>query len=370
MKIENSTSVIKKTKVFASRKMGISFIILLLALGTNVFLWKTSTFPNTYQNGFERTLIASFIDPLSEYMLPKDLRALAGVHRGHAYFSTAVPGQIAILHLAEGVWSRRMFIQDSLLSSSLTNANFFQVDSLGITFFDGTAKLIVIQSWTSDSLQIFKTADPFTRAVRLSCSSVAMRKFKKNDRNQYFARYDLPTNTAKDEESVTANFGDAGLITGGYLSCGSDRNCVYVTRYANHIYKLDSTMSVLTLAHTIDTFNNYTLTSKALVSKTGGLITNSTPPIVVNKSVALTSSRLYVISDVRADNESIQEFRSNTVVDIYDNKNFRYTGSVRMPSEDANHIKRITMDEEALYALRTDRLSIYPLSYLEEGGAR
>lgn len=364
-KTEASEIPVSKNRISAKKKIALSGLLVILAFLTVFVLWKTSDEPNTKNNGFVRTFISKDLKPIAEIALPIKIISIAGLIGDSLYFATVTPGEIAKLNVQTQEWTKEMFIQDSLTRAELSNATILQVDKWGIALFDGTAKLIFTRSWSDKTVKVQSVAEPFTRAVRFSTHSVAMRKFKTGEKEQYFSRYDLNTNTILHENLVTEPLGDAGLVTSGYLDFDEQGHGIYVTRYANHIYSLDSNMNTVRRGTTIDTFSNFTLDKSKVINKKVGMITNDGPPHVINKSIAVADRKIYIYSLVRADNVPVNQFITNNVIDVYRVNGLKYFGSFSIPTKDKNRIHEFTIKHGNLYALYKDALRVYSLPEID-----
>jgi hypothetical protein len=357
-------------KLPTKKKIAISVLMVILAFLTVFVLWKTSDEPNSRNNGFVRAFISNELEPITEIPLPGGITSIAGLIGDSLYFSTVIGGQIAVLDTRTGHLGRRMFLRDSTEISNLSNATILQVDRWGLTLFDGSQKLIFTRSWNNKKIHTKLVADPFTRAVKFSSRSIAMRKFKTGERDQYFARYDLKESAAFDDNLVVESIGDAGLVTGGFLDCGPNGHCIYITRYANHIYSLDSNMNMEKRGTTIDTFSRYTLESRTVLGRRNGLITNGGPTNVVNQTMVMADGRIYVHSLVKADNETLSQFLNTDVIDVYRVDDLRYLGSMRIATENKQHIRKLRIDQGKLYLLYADMLRIYTLPEIGTSGRK
>lgn len=108
---------------------------------------------------------------------------------------------------------------------------------------------------------------------------------------------------------------DGLLCTDGILDYSSELALVvYTYRYRNQYVCLDTNLNLVKFGKTIDT----TSVAKISVSELQGKITMAKPPLMVNRDARIHGRYLFVYSNLMAANESIDNFRNNSVVDVYD----------------------------------------------------
>lgn len=366
--ISNPNQKVKAIKFRQIRKkLAASGTLIILAFLTVFTLWKLSDEPNDKDNGFTRNYLHTTFKPVYALPLPKYTTDFIGLDSDTAYFSTSIPGQIAQLHVSNGFIENKVLIQDTRSAAKFRKGWTVQADSLGYAIFDGFGKTIILFSKNRIPVSYHSTTEPFTRAVRFSSTSVAMRKFKPGLGDQLMYRYDLIDDNANNESQVTEIFKDAGLVTGGYLDCEGGKGCIYVTRYANHIYLLDTSMNIVKTGSTIDTFNHYTIKSSILKNGNSSIVTNGGPVRYINKGISTNEGKLFVYSDVRADNETKYQFIDGNVIDVYSMSDLKYIGSYRFATFNKERIRRFKIRGGMLYMYFPDRLEIYNLSVVDKG---
>lgn len=355
-----------KYRVIKTR-IAISVTLIVLAFLTVFGLWKFSNEPNKDNNGFKRTFLGRISAPVYEHSLPKYVTGFAGLDRDTAYFFTSDPKKITQLYISNGPGKTKELVLDIQIIGKLKNGWSIQADSLGFALFDGFGKKITLFSKRGVPVSSHKTNEPFTRAVRYSSTSIAMRKFKPGLGDQLMYRYNLTHDTALNENEVTEINGDAGLITGGYFDCDGKNGCLYVTRYANHIYLLDTLLNVVKRGHTVDTFSHYTIKTNIQKNGNSGVVTNGSPLRYVNKGIAVSEGKIYIYSDVRADNETMREFAATNVIDVYALPELEYIGSYAFSTEDKERIWSFKVRDGKFYMFFPQKLKIYSLNGMNKG---
>ncbi|MGJ1365651.1 serine/threonine protein kinase [Sphingobacterium spiritivorum] len=356
---------VQKTVRTIGKKLVYSGILAIFAGLTVIALWLFSKEPNSNGTGFERHFIGGNLKQFGEYILPADVRYLAGRIRDQFYFSTILPGEMVTLSMASGIIDRSYLISDTTLRYSLSKSNMLEANRFGTMLYDGNSRMIIDKK-QDGSVVVHRVPELFTRAVRISENSVALRKFKPGERDQYLYRFDLLRGTPMDESRVTDPSEDGGLITGGMLDFDMDNGMgVYVTRYANRIFLLDTSMQIIAEGSTVDTFRNYTIKSQTIVGGGDARITNASPAYYVNKAVAIHDGLLYVNSYVKADNETAEQFRESNVIDVYRVQEPIstpvYAGSFRLATENKNRIRNFHVNGDTLTVLTSGMLRSYHL---------
>jgi len=117
------------------------------------------------------------------------------------------------------------------------------------------------------------------------------------------------------------------------------------------------------ISHTIDTISSnsvdYTEERKNEKSK----ISAASARKLVNRDVVLDSKNglLYVISNLKADNETATSFRKNNVIDIYNIYNGKYLNSFYIPKQFEQTIKSLIIQDQFIIVLYKEYMEIMTL---------
>lgn len=346
-------------------KLALTGLLAMLATATVVGLWLASDEPNSRNNGFTRSYVTDGVKTIREYAVPEDVRYFAGRIGDSLYFSTLTPGELLILQAHGGAFHRRHLLNDPTLRSRLGNSNILEANRFGLTLFDGNNRLIIAKN---DGIISYRyVSEIFSRAVRISANSIALRKFKPGVRDQYLYRFDLARDTALDETQVTAPSTDGGLVTGGILAFDPENGQgVYVTRYANRVAVLDTNMRITATGHTLDTFYHYKIKSETIALKHRSKVTNAGPAHYINKAATLSGGVLFVNSYAKADNETADAFRGINAVDVYEigypGEAPAYRGSYALPTANQARIRNMRAYGNTLAVLIPGKFTLYHLT--------
>lgn len=341
------------------RKLLSSLAVIALSFLTVFGLWKFSDEPNSRNNGFKRIFSQDSIIVLNEISITKNIKEIAGIVYDSLFLSGSDLEQILLLHLPTGKLETRSFLPKNTIANRYSKSTRLQVDTNGFTVFNGAAKSIFLISKNYKLHASYHVKNPFTKGVRFSSKSVALRIIKREIRDQLLCHYDLERGTLLNEKQITELFGDVGLTTDGFLGCDPNGRCIYVTRYANHIYLLDSDMNIIQKKHTIDTFSNYTIKSRLVKKGKSGTITSDGPPNFINRAITIDNGKLYINSNVKADNENYTQFLECNVIDEYDISSLNYLKSYHLPTENKRRIRSFKVKDGVFYVLYHDALVVY-----------
>lgn len=149
---------------------------------------------------------------------------------------------------------------------------------------------------------------------------------------------------------------DGLFCTDGMLRYDEETHqVVYTYFYRNEFICADTTLTLHYRGHTIDT------TSRAHISVKShdGKRTLSSPPHIVNRLATTYQGKLFVNSNLIADNEQPAQFSNADVIDIYNLSTGEYGFSFYLPRYSGGRITRFILFEDGLYALYPDALVTY-----------
>lgn len=341
----------------------VATILLGLLLGCIMIiaiLWWVMDAPNRKENGFTRRFITMDLPLVQLARTDGSLRLLSGLSEHAIYYSTFKKGEIARSDYHLTKIDKEEILADTLLLAKLKNSNDVIVDSPNIYLMQGSSKLIVRTDFLRSAPSIYIFPDVFTRAVPISDNSLIVRKFKQGITDQFLYKFSLRSNTFSNEQAATAPSADGGLVTGGMISYDpKTTHSVYVHYYCNKLVLLDSSLNIVKTGTTIDTFANYTIRSNKYRNNGIDIINNAGPTRFVNRASCVSDGTLYVYSEVRANNEAIEDFFGNKRIDLYDMSDLRYKGSYRLKGIEEDKIRNILAMRDRLVLLFADRVLVY-----------
>lgn len=139
----------------------------------------------------------------------------------------------------------------------------------------------------------------------------------------------------------------------------------YVHFYRGTFLSLDTNLNLCYLAKTVDTINRpgFKVASLSEVTKggAGSMITPTTPPIVVNRNFTINGDYMYILSALKADNESHSTFRKNQVIDVYLISNGKYQHSFYIPKYKKLNLSEFRIQDSQLIAIYNNMIVKYQL---------
>lgn len=154
---------------------------------------------------------------------------------------------------------------------------------------------------------------------------------------------------------------DGIFCTDGMLMITPDKKQIFhIYYYRNQIVCLDRNLKPLYSSKTIDTISQAQVHITNL--KEGTQRTFDRPPLRVNRKVALNDSLLLIHSALRADNENITLFNTQSVIDVYKVDNGDYHFSFYVPSYLNKKMNDFQLIGSFLFVLYDTHLVTYTLS--------
>jgi hypothetical protein len=191
-----------------------------------------------------------------------------------------------------------------------------------------------------------------TAVQHISSNSAILRKIDINKRENVLLK------SRGGQRYVLKKQIDGLLCTDGYLQYSKQHyQLVYTYRYRNQFICLDTNLNVVRISKTIDT----TSVAKISVAETGGKITMSKPPLVVNKGTCVDGKYLFVRSNLAAKNESPAEFKNRSVIDVYNILDGSYRFSFYIENHDSKRLQNFKVNGTVLVATFSDAMVQYDL---------
>lgn len=135
---------------------------------------------------------------------------------------------------------------------------------------------------------------------------------------------------------------------------------LYVYYYRNQYVGLNSGLDVVYQGNTIDTVSHAKVRVGTIASENKNTLTKR--PDIVNKRGAVYGDKLYIGSGLIADNESIDEFQTNSIVDVYSLKDQSYQFSFYIPAFRNKKTREFKVYDDKLVAIYSNYLVTYELN--------
>lgn len=339
-------------------------IYILIAAGLLIFtlvLVRGDFIPQ--KNGFSRKVIQKAIHVLGKIENKNKFLSIAG-YRGYTiYLATREPNKLIMV---DGTLSKQHVLSLDIPNSPKLNSRFeIEIDSSGIRLFAGNVPALYYFKLDGT---LFKTINNlpgvFTRSISVNQASVILRIIQKrgNQFDAVFAKYNSFHNKLTYEQGISAWHGDLGFSTDGLLCFDKLTSlALYIELFSNKVTAIDTNLTLIYKTHTIDTIsvNQANYNSMKLGNKTE--FTNTSPKRLVNSESCVDEGRLFVKSNLQADNETDDVFSNNAVVDIYSVKNSSYGGSFYIPDDNGKKVLRFRVFRNLLIAIYEHHVITYQL---------
>lgn len=215
----------------------------------------------------------------------------------------------------------------------------------------------------------FKSAAvAFDNFKAISASTLIVRsKYHDDDEiNRSLSRLTLSKKVSQEKEYLLAKTKNGLFVNDGRLFYDRKNSIIlYMYYYKGEIICLDTNLNKLYISKTIDTVRTPQIKTTLLQEKVkGGRVVSrsliqKTPPKLVNIYVTTHKSNMYIISRLKADNESSSDFSHNQVIDVYDLSSGKYKSSFYIPKYKRNRLTQFIVKGDLLIAIFGKNLVSY-----------
>ena len=337
----------------------------LLSITSIVALYELSDVPNKKKNGFRREYRNNpFLSPMYSKALNLGGYYISGLSNSYIYLSNYSDPLILMRYDYElnFISSHNIGKSDSARQEAVT----VKVDSPYIYVINRETSEIHLYSLFGKShpkLGFHNSLHPkFTAASPLSPTTFIVRAID-TQLNQYvLAKIATENQEVKFSYDALQKQIDGFLDIDGQLLYEADSNCViYVYYYRNQFICLDSNLNVVYKANSIDTNRFSKLGVKKINSSKFTAI--SSPQIFINAASYIANGKLFIKSDMMADNEDRRLFGKGFVIDEYDLKDGRYIHSFYLSRMGKRKFDDFQILGNRLIAIQEDYLVEYDLTF-------
>ncbi|MBO9572871.1 MAG: hypothetical protein J7497_11815 [Chitinophagaceae bacterium] len=306
-------------------------------------------------NGFKRTALITNLQKINDYTLEKPAYSITGCKNNKLFLSNATPGEIVVMDLSTGTTkTERINIGhiEKLNGAFHTTVNYPEI------FITGTnAKKIIRGNLQTGKAEIFNVnTGPVLSSVITGPDDAIIRYLDTNSLELYFAKFNFEKGITGKPVKVAPVVNNDIFSYDGWLTYDNlAHKAAYVNYYCNGITRFDNELNDLKRTTTIDKSS----VPKISVAHLETAVTNSAPPQWVNKSSFMYNNTLYVLSTLKADNESAKKFRENIVIDMYDTG---YKGSFYIPVPSSEILQFSIIGAKKIAVLTKTGIQIFQLS--------
>lgn len=157
---------------------------------------------------------------------------------------------------------------------------------------------------------------------------------------------------------------DGIFSTDGLFSYDKRSNLlIYMFFYSGEFTCLDTNFNVIYKAKTVDTITHANISLQSLRTdfkgKTVNAITTKTSPKVVNRRLAINNGKIFVQSYLKADNETMSEFKNSDVIDTYNIKDGSYLESFYLPRLQGQKLSEFKVYDNKIFAVYGNSIVVF-----------
>jgi len=338
-------------------------VVMLSAIGIVSVLTAAALRPVNQKNGFNRKVLTPLASVVSAIEKPAEVFDIAGTYNESIYFKTRWPGKLFITDLALG--NQRALTLNLPANKKLASIFYhFIEDSSNFKILAGNMPAIITAHASLPGKGRRFPAGVFTRAVRISEHSYVFRGFDSTRRtpDQIFVKGDARIGVTAREHNISELNGDAGVSTDGLLHYDSTTNqLLYIYFYRNEILCLDTNLNLLSKRHTIDVNSDFTTTGGQLSKNGKATFTNTAPRRMINWTNCVYKGMLFNNSRLKGDNETDNDFKNGSAIDVYDVATGKYKGSFYIPRYKEEKMRQFNIVNDRLIAIYKNHIATYEI---------
>ena len=360
MKNKLSVTINRATK----RTLQQIMIVMLAAIGLVSVLTWLATAPMRQKSGFARQFIYKISQPINIASKDPWTWRISGIRNNIFYIQGRRPDQIIRISY-DLQHADTLFLP--VASDELTLSNFeLLVDSSQVWLFAKNVPAISCIGLNSKFKVEQKHFPPanYTRAIKTGPHTFVFRGFDTSlhSPDQIFLKGNLLTGSLQREQGISERPGDAGISTAGLLHYDTTTHLLlYVFFFSNRFLCLDTNLNLRYRGNTIDTLHALQTRGGSMKSVSAISYTNVSPSRIVNRANCVADGKLFNYSEIKADNESTQNFIHNAVIDVYDLPDGQYAGSFYIPDHEGEKLQQFRLFNDTLLVLYKHYMATYRL---------
>lgn len=341
------------------RNLGLTFI---LSAGAVFFLYLSGRILTaTPYGGFTRNLIPSPILSSKAYDLSYNSFYIAGVTDSLIYLgSYTAPRHMLVFNYT---LDRKSHLRISLPDAKNWKGSItIKVDSPYYHVFNGIEPFIYRGSMDSSRSLLLSEKDNvfFKTGVPLSEHSYVLKAESALKGEDIIIKRNFKQRGLSIHDNVLEKQIDGLFCTDGMLHYSQNLgSIVYVYYYRNEFILADTNFVDVARVHTIDTISRARL--KIGSFNKDRTKTLAAPPFIVNRRSSVNGDKLFVQSNVRANNEKPSVFKNNPVIDVYDLRARKYLSSFYISQYEGIKMNSFHVHKSIIAALHDRYLLVYQL---------
>ncbi|WP_285058427.1 hypothetical protein [Pedobacter ginsengisoli] len=319
--------------------------------------------PNKHNNGFTRHIIASELKLLKEKDFVEPLSKIWSISGNQIYLTGETPKSILMvskdLLKKDTIGINLTAPEDKLVPFAIT------IDTPNLYLHMNNLKAVIHGRFPDQALSRTEIkGSVFTKSVQVSPASLIIRVFDASGKKQVFRKIStVRGEVIKEADIIEGQHDDLGMASDGVLHYDKKAGLLsYVEYFRNRFYLIDTNLSVKLAGKTIDTISFINVKKQVLDEGEGkGKIIPGKARVKVNKESFINGQYLYVVSALRADNESRSDFNRHSVIDRYRLSDGKYKDSFYLDKYKEKPYKSVLASNDTLYVLYNAKMVLYKL---------
>lgn len=225
--------------------------------------------------------------------------------------------------------------------------------------------------FNKNKISSYKTKEirfDFLQPIAKDKAIVRAKKNIKYQKSRELTKLTISDSITVNEKYLLPKQIDGYFCTDGWLSYDKKNSRIlYMYYYRGEFLCLDTNLNLIYKKKTIDTVTkaNIKLTFKYVKGNNGALVrstTQATPPDnLINRYITTDKNSIYILSLLRADNESVSAFKKNHSIDVYSIKNGEYQYSFHVPKYKGKRFTDFQIIDNLLIAIFDEYLIAYSI---------
>lgn len=285
-------------------------------------------------SGFERSIVDMGFKSYKEIPLPNQGLKIAGIYENSLYLMSSNPLLLYKLDTLTNELRLEKLVLPAGEDTSLIKYAFnIEVQHPIVELYACNLGKIFHYDLNTKRTTFSNTVRNFSRGIKIGLNKFVVREFDSLILNQELVLYDYNFKIRSAQKEMNENVNDAGIASSGFFKYDPVHARLYFIHYFGHNVKvLDTGLNLLQTINTIDTFTGYHANIKAAkVSEKKTSYSYSKPRSVVNLNATFYNDHLFVMSALKAGNQSDESFRDSVSIDIYNSIDGNYYGSFLVP---------------------------------------
>ncbi|WP_341843582.1 hypothetical protein [Chitinophaga caseinilytica] len=338
--------------------------IVVVVTGFMFLLMSITPLPNAANNGFSRNLLSSSsLHEITSYEFVEPLNKIVGISDDKIFLAGDSPTGLLAIDKKSGktdtIVIRMNIPPDKMVPYCL------EIDSNKLYLHLNNLQVVVSGSFSDDGIKVCSlNTQVFTKSVQISPEQLVIRTFNKDFSEQIFEKISSITGEKSKEKVVEELMdGQGGMSTDGMLKFEKKSGRLfYVEAFRNRFYCMDTGLNLLYKHRTIDTISTNAV---GVATEDSGDSTLKLIPGMarknVNRDILLDEKYLYIVSNLRADNQSHSLFNNSVSLDRYQIVDGSYNGSIIINKIRNKAFKSSKIYKDELYALYDGKIVVYDL---------